>query len=64
MTFGYPIDCDFQLHNLSDPIIDETFQRSTHDVCILAGRRLPLAVEPFVEQLKVEASHPPNERPD
>jgi DNA-binding transcriptional LysR family regulator len=49
---------------VSVPIIDETFQRSTHDVCILAGRRLPLAVEAFVDQLKVEASHPPNERPD
>lgn len=46
---------------VSIPIAQETFQRSSHDVCILAGRRLPLAVEAFVEQLKVEASHPPNE---
>jgi DNA-binding transcriptional LysR family regulator len=46
---------------VSKPIIEDTFQRSTHDICILAGRRLPLAVEAFVEQLKVEASHPPNE---
>ncbi|QWG22176.1 LysR family transcriptional regulator [Bradyrhizobium sediminis] len=49
---------------VSKPIIEDTFQRSTHDVCILAGRRLPLAVEAFVEQLKIEASHPPNDGPD
>lgn len=49
---------------VSIPIVEDSFQRSSHDVCILAGRRLPLAVEAFVEQLKVEASHPPNERQD
>lgn len=49
---------------VSIPIVEDTFQLSTHDICVLAGRRLPLAVEAFVEQLKIEASHPPNERQD
>jgi DNA-binding transcriptional LysR family regulator len=49
---------------VSIPIVEDTFQLSTHDVCILAGRRLPLAVEAFVGQLKIEASHAPNERQD
>lgn len=46
---------------VSIPIAQETFQSSTHDVCILAGRHLPIAVQAFVEQLKVEASHVPND---
>lgn len=45
---------------VSIPIAQESFQRSSHDICILSGRRLPLAVEAFVEQVKIEASHPPN----
>ena len=46
---------------VSIPIVEETFRRSSHDVCILAERRLPLAVDAFVEQLKIEASRPPSE---
>lgn len=46
---------------VSIPIAEDNFQRSSHDICILAGRRLPLAVEAFVEQLKVEANQPLNE---
>lgn len=40
---------------ISIPIAQESFQSSTHDICVLAGRRLPLAVEAFVEQVKIEA---------
>lgn len=46
---------------VSIPIAQESFQCSTHDICVLAGRRLPVAVEAFVAQVKIEASHPPNE---
>jgi DNA-binding transcriptional LysR family regulator len=46
---------------VSIPIAEETFCHSSHDVCVLADRRLPLAVEAFVEQLKVEAGRPPAE---
>lgn len=46
---------------ISVPVLSEAFQRSSHDICVLAGRRLPLAVEAFVEQLKIEASNPPND---
>jgi DNA-binding transcriptional LysR family regulator len=49
---------------VSIPIVENTFQHSTHDVCILAGRRLPLAVEAFVEQLKVVALAFPTDRSD
>jgi DNA-binding transcriptional LysR family regulator len=49
---------------VSIPIVENTFQQSTHDVCTLAGRRLPLAVEAFVEQLKVEALTFPTDRSD
>ena len=49
---------------VSVPIVEATFEQSTHDVCILAGRRLPLAVEAFVEQLKVEARTFPSHRSD
>ena len=46
---------------ISVPIRNEAFQRSSHDICVLAGRRLPLAVEAFVKQLTIEASHPPTD---
>lgn len=49
---------------VSVPIVENAFQQSTHDVCVLAGRRLPLAVEAFVEQLKVEAQAFPTHRID
>ena len=49
---------------VSIPIVESTFQQSTHDVCILAGRQLPLAVGAFVEQLKVEARTFPTHRSD
>ncbi len=41
---------------VSIPVVAESFRHSSHDVCVLADRRLPLAVEAFVEQLKVEAN--------
>jgi DNA-binding transcriptional LysR family regulator len=49
---------------VSIPVAESTFQHSTHDICILAGRRLPLAVEAFVEQLKVVALAFPTDRSD
>jgi DNA-binding transcriptional LysR family regulator len=39
------------------PIAEETFRRASHDVCVMAGRRLPLAVSAFVEMLKQQADH-------
>jgi len=44
---------------VSIPILEDTFRHSSHDVCVLADRRLPLAVEAFVGQLKVEAGRAP-----
>lgn len=46
---------------ISIPIAQESFQCSTHDICVLAGRRLPLAVKAFVEQVKIEANQASNE---
>ncbi|BAL78736.1 LysR family transcriptional regulator [Bradyrhizobium cosmicum] len=40
---------------VSIPIVEDSFQRASHDVCVMAGRRLPLAVSAFVDMLKVEA---------
>lgn len=49
---------------VSIPIEEDTFQLSTHDICVLAGRRLPIAVEAFLEQIKIEATTAPNDRND
>lgn len=46
---------------VSVPVTEETFQRTSHDVYVLAERRLPLAVEKFLEQVKIEADHPPED---
>lgn len=37
------------------PIAEDTFRNASHDVCVLADRRLPLAVRAFVDMLKQEA---------
>jgi DNA-binding transcriptional LysR family regulator len=37
------------------PISEDTFRNASHDVCVLADRRLPLAVRAFVDMLKQEA---------
>jgi DNA-binding transcriptional LysR family regulator len=46
---------------VSIPIAEKTFQRTSHDICVLADRRLPLAVEKFVEQVRIEANQPPED---
>jgi DNA-binding transcriptional LysR family regulator len=38
------------------PIPEETFRHASHDVCVLADRRLPLAVNAFVDSLREEAA--------
>jgi len=40
---------------VSIPILEDSFRNASHDVCVMAGRRLPLAVSAFVEMLKGEA---------
>ncbi len=50
---------------VSIPILEDTFRHASHDVCVLSGRRLPLAVSAFVDLLKDEAeraSAPDNAR--
>jgi DNA-binding transcriptional LysR family regulator len=39
---------------ISISILEETFQKSAHHVCVQTNRRLPAAVQAFVQELKTE----------
>jgi DNA-binding transcriptional LysR family regulator len=46
---------------ISVPVLEDTFQNSSHHICVQANRRLPAAVEAFIEQIKLETERPPND---
>ncbi|MGE0340479.1 MAG: LysR family transcriptional regulator [Xanthobacteraceae bacterium] len=39
---------------ISIPILEDTFQKSAHQVCVQTNRRLPAAVQAFIQELKIE----------
>lgn len=39
---------------ISIPILEDTFQKSAHHVCVQTNRRLPAAVQAFIQELEIE----------